>query len=338
MTKKSILIINTGGTISSAKSPEGFKPQHDIIAKALAEMPELKHEALPDYELIELSPLLDSANVSIDTWNELADIIEKHYPRFHGFVILHGTDTLAYTASALSFVLENINKPVIITGSQIPLCEFRNDAKDNLITSLWLAASPLLNEVAVYFDQHLLRGNRTQKVSAYRFSAFKSPNYPALATVGTQVQWQKHLLLDKSKDKFIKHHIKPNDIANFRLFPGCATKVLAHILEQPLKGLILETYGMGNAPTVDTNFIDIMTKAIDKGLIIVNCSQCQQGYVEMETYATGMILKQAGLLSGYDMTAECAHTKLLYLLSLNQSLDQVKEKMLTNLRGELSSH
>lgn len=334
--KKRILILNTGGTISSVKTAEGYEPAQGYVAKALARLPALEHEEMPTYVIKEYQPLLDSSNMTLADWNQIASDIAQEYENFDGFIVFHGTDTMAYTASALSFMLENLAKPVIITGSQIPLSEVRNDATDNIITSLWLAAHQPLNEVCIYFNQELLRGNRSQKISAEHFKAFASPNYPPIANIGISIELHHKLLLSRPSKTFRLQKISPHFIANFRLFPGFATTVLDYILQQPVRGLILETYGAGNAQNNDPHFLSFLKEACKRGVIIINCSQCQQGRVEMGQYATGNTLKQAGLISGHDMTLEAAHCKLLYLLSKNLPNEEVKRLMETNLCGELS--
>ncbi|MBA3536774.1 MAG: asparaginase [Tatlockia sp.] len=333
--KKQILIINTGGTISAIKSKRGYEPALGYVESALAQIPALKHEEMPAYHIKEYQPLLDSSNMTVCDWNRIAKDIADEYHNFDGFVVFHGTDTMAYTASALSFMLENLAKPVIVTGSQIPLSEVRNDAVDNVITSLWLCAHQPLNEVCIYFNQKLLRGNRAQKISTQRFDAFDSPNFPHLADIGISIELQKDLILTRPERVFSLQTISPQFIANFRLFPGFTTKVLDFILQEPLRGLILETYGAGNAQNNDPQFLKLLKEACKRGVVIVNCSQCQQGRVEMSQYATGHTLKLAGLISGQDMTPEAAHCKLLYLFSKNLNTQQVKSLMEKNLCGEL---
>jgi L-asparaginase len=335
--KQRILIINTGGTISSVKTKQGYEPEAGYVANALAQISTLKHPDMPDYVIKEYLPLLDSSNMSLSDWNRIAQDIADHYEVFDGFVIFHGTDTMAYTASILSFMLEHLGKPVIITGSQIPLSEVRNDAMDNVITSLWLCAHEPIHEVCIYFNQQLLRGNRTQKISTEQFNAFDSPNYPHLATIGINIDLRHEFLLKRPQQAFHLQRIHSSFIANFRLFPGFTSDVLAYILDQPIKGLILETYGAGNAQNNDPRFLKIIKEACDRGVIIINCTQCQQGRVEMGHYATGNSLKEAGLISGHDMSPEAAHCKLLYLLSKNLDGSQVKALMEQNLCGELSA-
>ena len=335
--KKKILILNTGGTISSVKTSHGYEPVPGYVAHALKNIPALAHADMPEYVIQEYEPLLDSSNMTVTEWNQIAVDIAEAYERFDGFVVFHGTDTMAYTASALSFMLEHLGKPVILTGSQIPLSEVRNDALDNIVTSLWLCAHQPIQEVCIYFNQHLLRGNRAQKISAQQFNAFDSPNFPHLASVGIEIQPRKELLLAPPSKTFHLQKIRPHFIANFRLFPGFATDVLDYLLQQPLRGMVIETYGAGNAQNNEPRFLARLKEACSRGIVIVNCTQCRHGRVEMSQYATGYTLKQAGLISGHDMTPEAAHCKLLYLLSKYSEIDDIKRLMETNLCGELSS-
>ena len=232
---KKLLIINTGGTISSVKTEQGYQPKPGYVATALQQIPALSLPGMPAYDIIEYSPLLDSSNMTVKDWNRIADDIQRHYEDYDGFVIFHGTDTMAYTASVLSFMLENLGKPVIITGSQIPLSEVRNDAVENIITSLVLAANQPIYEVCIYFNECLLRGNRAQKVNSQQFKAFDSPNFPHLATIGIHIELNDTLLLEKPQQAFQLQRIEPNFIANFRLFPGFAAEVLDFILKQDIK-------------------------------------------------------------------------------------------------------
>lgn len=334
--KKNILILNTGGTISCVSTHHGYEPVQGYVSSVLATIQALSHNDMPRYTIKEYQPLLDSSNMTVFDWNRIAVDIKADYDHFDGFVIFHGTDTMAYTASALSFMLENLGKPVILTGSQIPLSEARNDAVDNVITSLWLCAHLPIREVCIYFNQRLLRGNRAQKVSAQQFNAFDSPNFPHLASIGIDIALNQELVLPPITNPFHLQTIEPHFIANFQLFPGFASDVLAYILQQPLRGLVLETYGAGNAQNNDPGFLALLTEACERGVVIVNCSQCQHGRVEMNQYATGYTLKKAGLISGHDMTPEAAHCKLLYLLSKYKDVTRIKQLMETDLCGELS--
>lgn len=334
---KKILILNTGGTISSIKTKAGYQPAQGHVLEALKAIPALAHEDMPDYEVHEYTPLLDSSNITCKDWNRIAKDIETHYDAFDGFVIFHGTDTMSYTASALSFMLEHLSKPVILTGSQIPLSEVRNDAVDNVLTSIWLCAHRPVHEVCVYFNQHLLRGNRTQKMSSVRFDAFDSPNFPHLAEVGTDINMAKGLLLPEPQAPFNVQMLRPAAIANFRLCPGGSFDVLETLLMMPIEALVLETYGAGNAPNQAPRFLDMLEKATQQGMIIVNSSQCSHGRVQMSQYATGHALKKAGLLSGYDMTPEAIYCKLLYLLSKYDDIATIKAEMGCSTVGELSA-
>lgn len=334
--KKRILILNTGGTISCIKSARGYEPAPGFVDAAMANFSALNHADMPDYVIKEYHPLLDSSNITVKDWNQIAADIAQAYDAFDGFIVFHGTDTMAYTASALSFMLENLAKPVIITGSQIPLAEARNDAMNNIITALWLAAHTNIPEVCIYFNHQMLRGNRARKVSAQRFHAFESPNAPHIASIGINIRLNEGIILKKPAEAFHLQTIRPHFVANFRLFPGFKLDVLNYILNQPVQGLILETYGAGNAQNNDPEFLQLLREACDRGIILINSTQCQQGYVEMDQYATGYPLKQAGLVSAHDMTPEATHCKLLYLLSKELDVAAIKKAMESDLRGELT--
>lgn len=287
-------------------------------------------------------PPMDSSNIQPDFWLSLAEIIRVNYDRYDGFVILHGTDTMSYTASALSFMIENLSKPIILTGSQLPIGEIRTDGRENLLSALEVAAAykegkPLIPEVCILFDNVLYRGNRTFKYNARSFNAFKSENYPALANAGIDVRY--HLpyvhTVDFSKPVRFNTNFDSN-VASLALFPGINRKVVNSILNiEGLKGVVLETFGSGNAPTYGW-FIEELEAAINRGMVIVNISQCRGGSVNMENYETGRLLKKVGVLTGYDMTFEAAIVKLMYLFGQKLPLEDIKRLFEQSLAGEMS--
>jgi L-asparaginase len=300
-------------------------------------IPELKSDILPDYQICEYEPLLDSSNMTPDDWLKIANDIATHYTEFDGFVVLHGTDTMAYTASALPFMLQGLQKPVILTGAQIPLCKVRNDARENLITALLIAANFKIPEVCLCFGDKLLRGNRAVKVDADSLDAFESPNFPALGTVGIEINinWDLVLPPAKTRKPLTVNTLNEARVAGLRLFPGISIDIVKNFLQPPIRGLILQTYGIGNAPE-DLKLISAFKAANDRGVIIVNCTQCLKGTVSMEDYATGAALAKAGVISGFDMTLEAALAKLSFLLNQKLPVAKVKKMMQTDLRGELT--
>lgn len=313
-----------------------YAPVAGYLGERLAQMPEMDAPEMPTYTLHEYEPLLDSANMTPKDWQHIAQDIVEHYDQYDGFVILHGTDTMAYTASALSFMLEHLTRPVILTGSQIPLTEVRSDARENLITSMLLAAHVGIPEVCLYLAGTLLRGNRSRKVSSSGFNAFESPNFPPLGTVGVDIRLNDKLIRPKANAPL---HIKPFQdatIGTLRLFPGITAQLLKNFLQVPVQGFVLETYGAGNAPANDQAFLDVIQEATGRGVVIVNCTQCLRGSVSMDDYATGNALSQAGVISGFDMTPEAALTKLLYLFSQDLGPDVIRQEMQRDLRGELT--
>ncbi len=307
----------------------------------LDEIPELINAG---YQLASYSfdPLLDSSNIDPEVWIRIAGVIEEHYKRFDGFIVLHGTDTMAYTASALSFLLENLKKPVILTGSQLPVGSIRTDAKENLMTSIEIAAQKnqgksAVPEVAVFFQDRLFRGNRTTKHNAEEFKAFQSFNYPALAESGVHLKYNYLAIKDFStENKFVVHKDLNQDVAILKIFPGIRRNVVKAILNiEGLRGVILETFGAGNAPN-EKWFLDEIESAIHKGMIIVDVTQCSEGRVEMGMYETSIALERLGVVSGYDITTEAAVTKLMFLLGRFNSKQTIIANLNKSLRGEIT--
>ncbi|HOT91680.1 MAG TPA: asparaginase [Anaerolineae bacterium] len=336
--KKRVYIVYTGGTIGMRRTPDGYVPAPGYLAAQLAEMPELRDPAMPAYDIHEYDPLLDSANMTPDDWFKIAQDIAAHYDAYDGFIVLHGTDTMAYTASALPFMLQGLAKPVILTGSQLPLCEVRNDARENLITVMLIAANYAIPEVCLYFGNKLLRGCRAVKINAVDFEAFDSPNYPPLGTVGIHINIDWAHILPPPKDgvPLTVHPLRAGQVATLRLFPGIATDIIAYSLNAPLRGLVLETYGVGNGPTDNRAFMAALADAVAQGMVIVDCTQCLKGTVDLEGYATGSALAKVGVISGFDMTVEAALAKLFYLFSREEDVTVIKQQMQLNLRGELT--
>jgi L-asparaginase len=335
--RKKVYIAYTGGTIGMKKTGNGYMPAPGYLQEMMNDIPELKSDILPDYQISEYKPLLDSSNMTPDDWLKIADDIAAHYGQFDGFVVLHGTDTMAYTASALPFMLQGLQKPVILTGAQIPLCKIRNDARENLITALLIAANYKIPEVCLSFGDKLLRGNRAVKVDADSLDAFESPNFPALGTVGIEINinWDLVLPTAKNREPLTVNALNEARVAGLRLFPGVSIDIIKNFLQPPIRGLILQTYGMGNAPE-DFEFISALKAANDRGVVIVNCTQCLKGTVNMEDYATGAALAKAGVISGFDMTLEAALAKLSFLLNQKLPEENIKKMMQTDLRGELT--
>ena len=333
---KKILIIYTGGTIGMQHDKKGSLVPFDF-GKVNEQVPELNHLGckLTHHAF---SKLIDSSNVTPAFWVELAQTIEKNYSKFDGFVILHGTDTMSYSASALSFMLENLAKPVIFTGSQLPLGAIRTDAKRNLISAVEIAAGKVLvPEVCIYFSHRLFRGNRSEKFNSAMFEAFQSPNCPPLANVGVNVDYNHDIIAKPNKKKLIVHTKLETSIGLFRLFPGISDVWLKNILNMPsLKAIVMATYGSGNAPN-DAAFIKTLSGAIKKGLIVINVSQCSGGSVTQGKYATSKHLEEMGVVDGADLNAEAALTKLMVLLGqYPNDAKKVKKLMTTSLCGEMS--
>lgn len=333
--KKSIYVLYTGGTIGMTQSENGYIPVSGYLQKQLASMPEFHRLEMPYFTIKERSPLIDSSNITPADWQNIADDIHANYADFDGFVILHGTDTMAFTASALSFMFENLNKPIIITGSQIPLEALRSDGQSNLLNALYLAANYPICEVGLFFNNTLYRGNRTIKMCADGFNAFASPNCNSLMEAGIQIKKGDVAPLPISSKSFKTYSITPQSIGVITLYPGLAPDVIDHIVKKPVKALILQSYGVGNAPEQE-DLIQVLQNAIEQNVIVVNLTQCVVGKVNMDDYATGHTLSKIGVINGFDMTFEAALTKLHYLLSQNYTTAEVKKLMQTNLRGELT--
>lgn len=354
-----ILIIYTGGTI-------GMRENHETHALEAFDWNHLQ-SAVPELEqfdftvdAITLGEPIDSSNMEPKDWVRMAEAIEEYYERYDGFVLLHGTDTMAFTASALSFMLENLAKPVIITGSQLPIGQLRTDGKENLLTAVEIAAArtikgePMVPEVCIFFENELLRGNRTTKINSEGFNAFRSYNYPALARAGIHIDYATHRILypqtrsenvrrnlfhtmyGSKHEGFFVHKDLDNNVAILTLFPGISERIVDAVFNAPgLKGVIIQTFGSGNAPHKPW-FIDRLNALHNRGIVVVNVTQCHYGTVEMGRYETSLQLLQAGVINGYDSTLECVVTKLMFLLGAGYTPEQFLLLMNTSIAGEIT--
>ncbi|HOK97630.1 MAG: type I asparaginase [Bacteroidales bacterium] len=341
MEKSSILLIYTGGTIGMQTDAETGSLRPVNFSHFINEVPELQKSR---YHITThaFSPPIDSANAGPQLWIQLATLIEANYHLYDGFVILHGTDTMAYTASALSFMLENLSKPIIFTGAQLPLGALRTDGKENLVTSIEIAGEKkdglaVVPEVCIYFENKLLRGNRSTKYSAEHFNAFRSVNYPALAEVGLHIRYNYPAInYPLSNNPLIVHKNLDTRIGLLKLFPGIPREFVEAITQSPsMRALILETFGSGNAMT-ESWFLALIEKLIKKDVLVVNVSQCFGGTVDMKRYQTSMMLEKIGVISGYDSTTEAMVTKLMYLLGKYTSNEAIIQQLHRSIRGEIS--
>ncbi len=338
--KPSALIIYTGGTIGMVKDSQTGSLKPVNFERLQANIPEIEKLDI-ELDIYTFVNTIDSSNVQPSDWIRLVEVIEKNYDRYDGFVILHGSDTMAYTASALSFMLENLSKPVILTGSQLPIGVLRTDAKENFITALEIAVLKefgmnKVSEVCIYFEYHLLKGNRTTKFSSSHFNAFASTNYPALAEAGVQIRFNDAILRKYNGKPTLFHKKLDTNIAILKIFPGMTLQYVQAILSIPgLKAVVLETFGSGNAPTEDW-FLDAIRQAIEKGILVVNVTQCSSGAVVQGKYKTSSDLAQMGVLGGQDITTEAALAKLMFLLANCPDLESIREQFILPLREEMT--
>lgn len=338
----SVLIIYTGGTIGMAQNPVTGALEPFNFHHLLDNVPELRQLG-SSISTIQFEPPIDSSEIEPSQWERLVYLISENYDLFDGFVVLHGTDTMAYTASAVSFMLENLSKPVIFTGSQLPVGVLRTDGKENLITAIEIASakhpdgSPVVPEVCIFFENSLMRGNRTRKISAENFNAFASPNYPLLAQAGVHISYDESEIRHPDETLPLKaHYMMDNNIAVLKLYPGISRQAVHQILGIPgLKGVVMETFGAGNAPKSEW-FLAELREAIQRGIVIVNVTQCNSGSVQMGLYSTGNTLQGCGVLSGYDSTTEAAIAKLMFLFGHGLSPEAVAEAMNRSFVGEIT--
>ncbi len=337
-----VLLIYTGGTIGMIRNPETGALENFDFDHLLDEVPELRRF---DYDIstYTFQPPIDSSDMGLEHWARLVGIIERNYALFDGFVILHGTDTMAYTASALSFMLENLGKPVILTGSQLPIGMLRTDGKENLISAIEIAAAkrqdgePMVPEVCIYFKEKLMRGNRTTKINSEQFNAFRSFNYPELATAGIHIRYNTQAIRRPDPTRpFKAHYLVDPNVVVLTLFPGIQQSLVHAVLNIPsLKAVVLRTFGAGNAPQLKW-LKEELKAASESGILVVNITQCQSGSVHMGLYETSLPLLDAGVVSGYDSTPECAIAKLMFLLGHKLPLARLREMMNSSLAGEIT--
>jgi L-asparaginase len=345
MRKKSedmaLLIIYTGGTIGMVRDPATNALHPFDFSHVEDQVPELKSFGC-HIDTITFSPLIDSSDVKPEFWERMVRTIEQHYEAYDGFIILHGTDTMAYTASALSFMLENLQKPVILTGSQLPIGTLRTDGKENLITAIEIATAhkdgqPMVPEVALYFENQLYRGNRTTKTSSEHFNAFSSPNYPQLADIGINIKYNYGAIRYPTSVRPLRIHPKlETNIAVLKIYPGISENMVRAVTDNnEARAVILETYGSGNA-TTEPWFLESIRDAVKHGKVVVNITQCLAGKVDMTKYENGQKLLEAGVMNGYDLTTEAGLTKLMFLLGMGIENNEIASNLNKSLRGEIT--
>jgi L-asparaginase len=342
MRKPSVLLIYTGGTIGMLEDPRTGSLRPMEFSHLIDAVPELARFNV-DLDWVSFEHPIDSSDAGIKDWQRIATMIEVNYSGYDGFVVLHGTDTMSYSASALSFMLHNLAKPVVFTGSQLPVGRLRTDGKDNLITSIEIAAArsgerALINEVVLCFESNIYRGNRTMKFNTEDFDAFSSPNYPALATAGIHISYKKEHMLPSPNGAFkILKELEPR-VAVLRLFPGITEQTVRSLIEiEGIQGILLETYGSGNAPSAKW-FISALKDALSKGIVLANVTQCSKGFVEQGRYETSSALHSLGVWGAGDMTFEAAVTKLMFVLAQELSREEQEYLYSTGLRGELTTY
>lgn len=332
---KRVCVLYTGGTIGMVESANGYVPSRGAFLRAVEAIPDLSAPGFPAWEVVEFDPLLDSSDMAVEEWNKIGRAIAERYDRFDGFVVLHGTDTMAYSASALSFMLEGLDKPVIFTGAQIPLCQLRSDGRENIVTAMLIAAEGKAREVCIYFNGVLLRGSRSTKRSSDQFGAFESPNFPPLAHAGISIQYLD--LPAREAAPFRLRQLQELPIGVIKVFPGIQFDIFEAIMTERLRGVVLEGFGAGNIPGAAADcLLPIIRKAYEHGTVITVCSQCVQGAVSLGAYAASKALRDIGAVDGGDMTTEAALAKLYYLFSLGLDKEEVKRRMGQDLRGELT--
>ncbi|HSK47695.1 MAG TPA: type I asparaginase [Coriobacteriia bacterium] len=330
-----VLVLHTGGTIGMVDSPDGSAPVVGALAPYLDAIAAGSEGELPPFALMELDPLIDSSNATPETWRAIAGILFERHQEYAGFVVLHGTDTMAYTSSALSFLLPDFGKPVVVTGSQIPIARTRSDGRQNLIGALQVAARPDIPEVSLLFGEMLLRGNRSTKVDASGLHAFDSPSCARLATLGVEIAVNRSLVrMPQGEPRLTACELA--SVAAVRLFPGFSASILANLCRPPLRGLVIEAYGAGNGPSGDREFLAAVEAATSQGIVVVIVTQCVHGSVQPGAYATGSALMRAGAVPGFDMTSEAALTKLAVLLGQGFDAPTVAKEMQADLAGELT--